>query len=160
MMVAVMLAAEPSTSSAANRWQIGRDLARGRAVGAAERGPVSRLAGQPRGRRTRVEAPTRPVCRGWNRRLTCHKPAPHPFPASVDCPDTRQSRYRIPGHAARSSFQGEVLAHWFEDNALSMGRTPLVRLNHLQDEPRALILAKIEGRNPAYSVKDRIGAGL
>jgi len=52
------------------------------------------------------------------------------------------------------------LAHWFEDNALSMGRTPLVRLNHLQDEPRALILAKIEGRNPAYSVKDRIGAGL
>jgi cysteine synthase len=52
------------------------------------------------------------------------------------------------------------LAHWFEDNALSMGRTPLVRLNHLQEEPRALILAKIEGRNPAYSVKDRIGAGL
>src|SRR6187549_4309173 len=41
-----------------------------------------------------------------------------------------------------------------------MGRTPLVRLNHLQEEPRALILAKIEGRNPAYSVKDRIGAGL
>src|SRR5688572_5170248 len=41
-----------------------------------------------------------------------------------------------------------------------MGRTPLVRLNHLQDSPRALILAKIEGRNPAYSVKDRIGAGL
>ncbi len=41
-----------------------------------------------------------------------------------------------------------------------MGRTPLVRLNHLQEEPRALILAKIEGRNPAYSVKDRIVAGL
>jgi cysteine synthase len=52
------------------------------------------------------------------------------------------------------------LAHWFEDNALSIGRTPLVRLNHLQEEPHALILAKIEGRNPAYSVKDRIGAGL
>ena len=52
------------------------------------------------------------------------------------------------------------MAHWFEDNAVSIGRTPLVRLNHLQDEPRALILAKIEGRNPAYSVKCRIGAGM
>jgi cysteine synthase len=52
------------------------------------------------------------------------------------------------------------LAQWFEDNALSIGRTPLVRLNHLQDEARALILAKVEGRNPAYSVKCRIGAGM
>jgi len=52
------------------------------------------------------------------------------------------------------------LAHWFEDNALSIGRTPLVRLNHLQAQPRALILGKIEGRNPAYSVKCRIGAGM
>jgi cysteine synthase len=52
------------------------------------------------------------------------------------------------------------LPHWFEDNALSIGRTPLVRLNHLQAEPRATILAKIEGRNPAYSVKCRIGAGM
>jgi cysteine synthase len=52
------------------------------------------------------------------------------------------------------------LARWFEDNALSIGRTPLVRLNHLQDKPRALILGKIEGRNPAYSVKCRIGAGM
>jgi cysteine synthase A len=52
------------------------------------------------------------------------------------------------------------LAHWFEDNALSIGRTPLVRLNRLQAEPRATILAKIEGRNPAYSVKCRIGAGM
>ena len=52
------------------------------------------------------------------------------------------------------------MPHWFEDNAQSIGRTPLVRLNHLQDEPRALILGKIEGRNPAYSVKCRIGAGM
>jgi cysteine synthase len=52
------------------------------------------------------------------------------------------------------------LAHWFEDNALSIGRTPLVRLNHLGDGSRALVLAKIEGRNPAYSVKCRIGAGM
>ena len=52
------------------------------------------------------------------------------------------------------------MAHWFKDNAESIGRTPLVRLNHLQDRPRALILAKIEGRNPAYSVKCRIGVGM
>jgi cysteine synthase A len=52
------------------------------------------------------------------------------------------------------------LARWFEDNVLSIGRTPLVRLNRLQESPRALILGKIEGRNPAYSVKCRIGAGM
>ena len=52
------------------------------------------------------------------------------------------------------------MPHWFEDNAQSIGRTPLVRLNHLQDEQRALILGKVEGRNPAYSVKCRIGAGM
>jgi cysteine synthase len=52
------------------------------------------------------------------------------------------------------------LAHWFEDNAQSIGRTPLVRLNRLQERPQATILAKIEGRNPAYSVKCRIGAGM
>jgi cysteine synthase A len=52
------------------------------------------------------------------------------------------------------------MSHWFEDNAQSIGRTPLVRLNHLQERPRARILAKIEGRNPAYSVKCRIGAAM
>jgi cysteine synthase A len=50
--------------------------------------------------------------------------------------------------------------HWFEDNAQSIGRTPLVRLNRLQATPRARILAKIEGRNPAYSVKCRLGAAM
>jgi cysteine synthase len=50
--------------------------------------------------------------------------------------------------------------HWFNDNALSIGRTPLVRLSRVLDGPRALVLAKIEGRNPAYSVKCRIGAAL
>jgi cysteine synthase A len=52
------------------------------------------------------------------------------------------------------------MGHWFEDNAQSIGHTPLVRLNHLQDRPGARILAKIEGRNPAYSVKCRIGAAM
>jgi cysteine synthase A len=50
--------------------------------------------------------------------------------------------------------------HWFADNALSIGRTPLVRLNRVTDGAKATVLAKIEGRNPAYSVKCRIGAAL
>ncbi len=50
--------------------------------------------------------------------------------------------------------------HWFEDNALSIGRTPLVRLNRVIDGAPATVLAKIEGRNPAYSVKCRLGAAL
>jgi len=52
------------------------------------------------------------------------------------------------------------MASWFEDNARSIGRTPLVRLNRIVDKPRARILAKIEGRNPAYSVKCRLGAAM
>jgi cysteine synthase A len=52
------------------------------------------------------------------------------------------------------------MSHWFEDNAHSIGRTPLVRLNRIHDGARATVLAKIEGRNPAYSVKCRIGAAM
>ena len=46
------------------------------------------------------------------------------------------------------------------DNSLSIGRTPLVRLNRITDGAAAIVLAKIEGRNPAYSVKCRIGAAM
>jgi len=49
---------------------------------------------------------------------------------------------------------------WFNDNSLSIGRTPLVRLNRITDGAKAAVLAKIEGRNPAYSVKCRIGAAM
>src|SRR3954451_24168016 len=52
------------------------------------------------------------------------------------------------------------MSNWFADSALSIGRTPLVRLRRVVDGARAAILAKIEGRNPAYSVKDRLGAAM
>jgi cysteine synthase len=48
----------------------------------------------------------------------------------------------------------------FTDNTLSIGRTPLVRLNRITGGARATVLAKIEGRNPSYSVKCRIGASM
>ena len=48
----------------------------------------------------------------------------------------------------------------FQDNSLAIGRTPLVRLNRIVGPEGATVLAKIEGRNPAYSVKCRIGANM
>ena len=48
----------------------------------------------------------------------------------------------------------------FQDNSLSIGNTPLVRLNRITQGLGATVVAKIEGRNPAYSVKCRIGAAM
>src|SRR6059036_1084316 len=48
----------------------------------------------------------------------------------------------------------------FPDNSFSIGRTPLVKLHRITEGGRATALAKIEGRNPGYSVKDRIGASM
>ncbi len=52
------------------------------------------------------------------------------------------------------------LQHYFDDNSQSIGRTPLVKLNRVTDGAKATVLGKIEGRNPSYSVKCRIGAAM
>jgi cysteine synthase A len=52
------------------------------------------------------------------------------------------------------------MAQIYDDNSLSIGHTPLIRLNRIGAADGARILAKIEGRNPAYSVKCRIGAAM
>jgi cysteine synthase A len=52
-----------------------------------------------------------------------------------------------------------AMATIFDDNSLSIGRTPLVRLNRVAPGD-AIVLGKVEGRNPAYSVKCRIGASM
>src|ERR1700721_3840091 len=49
---------------------------------------------------------------------------------------------------------------FFNDNSLSIGRTPLVKLNRVIDGAPVTLLGKVEGRNPAYSVKCRIGASM
>lgn len=48
----------------------------------------------------------------------------------------------------------------YSDNSQSIGNTPLIKLNHVTKGTKATVLAKIEGRNPAYSVKCRIGAAM
>jgi len=52
------------------------------------------------------------------------------------------------------------MSNWYQDNAQSIGNTPLIKLNRVTDGAAATVLAKIEGRNPAYSVKCRIGAAM
>jgi cysteine synthase A len=49
---------------------------------------------------------------------------------------------------------------YYEDNSFSIGHTPLIKLNRVHDGAPVTLLAKIEGRNPAYSVKCRIGANM
>jgi len=52
------------------------------------------------------------------------------------------------------------MSNIYTDNSLSIGRTPLVRLNRVTNGTKAVVLGKVEGRNPAYSVKCRIGAAM
>ena len=50
--------------------------------------------------------------------------------------------------------------NYFKDNSESIGNTPLIKINKIIGDSKATVLAKIEGRNPAYSVKCRIGAAM
>jgi cysteine synthase A len=52
------------------------------------------------------------------------------------------------------------MERFFADNSLSIGNTPLVKINRMAQGLKATILGKIEGRNPSYSVKCRIGASM
>jgi cysteine synthase A len=52
------------------------------------------------------------------------------------------------------------MANFYADNSLSIGKTPLIKLTRITQGAGATVLAKIEGRGPAYSVKDRIGAAM
>ena len=52
------------------------------------------------------------------------------------------------------------MAKFFDDNSLSIGNTPLIKINRMAQGLKATILGKIEGRNPSYSVKCRIGASM
>ncbi len=52
------------------------------------------------------------------------------------------------------------MSRTYADNSKSIGNTPLIRLNRVTEGSRAIVLAKVEGRNPAYSVKCRIGAAM
>jgi len=62
--------------------------------------------------------------------------------------------------AKPTRLEEDPMSSWFSDNAQSIGHTPLVALNRVTDGAPARVLAKIEGRNPAYSVKCRIGAAM
>jgi cysteine synthase len=55
---------------------------------------------------------------------------------------------------------GDLTLPVFDDNSFSIGRTPMVRLNRVSNAGKATLLGKVEGRNPAYSVKCRIGASM
>jgi cysteine synthase A len=52
------------------------------------------------------------------------------------------------------------MTKFFDDNSLSIGNTPMVKINRMAKGLKATILAKIEGRNPSYSVKCRIGVSM
>jgi cysteine synthase len=64
--------------------------------------------------------------------------------------------HRLAGGKIKERNMGKI----FEDNSLSIGNTPLVKLNRITAGLPCAILAKIEGRNPSYSVKCRIGAAM
>ena len=66
----------------------------------------------------------------------------------------------LPGEGSFCTTEEHTVMPVFKDNSESIGHTPLVKINRLAKGAKATILAKIEGRNPAYSVKCRIGAAM
>jgi cysteine synthase len=56
--------------------------------------------------------------------------------------------------------RGGIMTGYFKDNADAVGHTPLVKLNKIAAGAEGIVLAKVEGRNPAFSVKDRIGVSM
>src|ERR1700738_4143443 len=67
---------------------------------------------------------------------------------------------RLGGKSAQDQGPPRCNMPIYEDNTKSIGRTPLIRINRLDASSGATVLAKIEGRNPAYSVKCRIGSAM
>src|SRR5882757_8874361 len=72
----------------------------------------------------------------------------------------RRSILNLPSRYSKFTLLRQIMAHIYADNSLSIGRTPLIKLTRVTDGAKATVLAKIEGRNPAYSVKCRIGASM
>jgi cysteine synthase A len=64
------------------------------------------------------------------------------------------------GRRSAEEDKEEESMNYFKDNSLSIGNTPLVQLTKIINPSDALVLAKIEGRNPGYSIKCRIGASM
>src|SRR6266478_4348190 len=72
----------------------------------------------------------------------------------------RRSILNLLSRYSKFTLLRQIMANIYADNSLSIGRTPLIKLNRVTDGAKAPVLAKIEGRNPAYSVKCRIGAAM
>src|SRR5580700_4004714 len=72
----------------------------------------------------------------------------------------RRSILNLLSRYSKFTLLRNIMANIYADNSLSIGRTPLIKLNRVTDGAKATVLAKIEGRNPAYSVKCRIGAAM